>query len=167
MLKLSDENARILRDAVQEAQKHPDLQARVRSLYADVQAQIDLRKPRCDISGRCCRFDEYGHRLFVTTVEIAAFVGSLHADSCGVGSDPARVGVQGACPYQIAKLCTVHLIRPFGCRIFFCDPTATDWQQEQYETFHLRLRQLHEELGVPYLYVEWLEALKAVGMRTA
>ncbi len=178
MLKLSDENAGILREAVREARKRPDLQSRVRALYADVQRQVDLRQPRCDISGRCCRFEEYGHRLFVTTIEIAAFVESL-SPVAATSASPMRASewaTQGsqlqrqttdrsACPYQVNKLCTVHLIRPFGCRIFFCDPTAADWQHAQYEHFHLRLRDLHAELDVPYLYVEWLEALRAMAGR--
>jgi hypothetical protein len=50
-----------------------------------------------------------------------------------------------------------------GCRIFFCDATRDDWQHERYERFHGDLKRLHEELGVPYLYVEWREALRALG----
>jgi hypothetical protein len=58
-------------------------------------------------------------------------------------------------------LCGVHAIRPFGCRIFFCDPTAGDWQQQQYELFHAELKKLHERFDVPYFYVEWRFALNA------
>jgi hypothetical protein len=56
----------------------------------------------------------------------------------------------------------VHPIRPFGCRIFFCDPTAQLWQEQQYQSFHARLRTLHEDLQIPYYYVEWRQALKRV-----
>ena len=49
----------------------------VERIYADLQAQIDLRRPRCDASGRCCRFEEFGHRLFVTTMELATFIYDL------------------------------------------------------------------------------------------
>jgi Fe-S-cluster containining protein len=163
MLKLSDADLQTLRDAVAAARTRPDLLGRIDALYADVRREIDLRKPRCDVSGRCCRFGEYGHRLFVTPLEIGAFLASLpEACASGAGSRASGVGSGDACPYQSGRLCTVHTIRPFGCRIFFCDPTATDWQHEQYERFHLRLRQLHEELAVPYLYVDWLEALRAI-----
>jgi len=58
----------------------------------------------------------------------------------------------------------VHAIRPFGCRMFFCDATSTAWQNEAYEQFHARLKRLHEELGVPYFYVEWRQALGALGL---
>jgi hypothetical protein len=58
----------------------------------------------------------------------------------------------------------VHRIRPFGCRIFFCDPTAQEWQSERYEVFHAELKRLHEALGVPYFYIEWREALRALDL---
>jgi hypothetical protein len=46
--------------------------------------------------------------------------------------------------------------------MFYCDPTATQWQQDQYEYFHARLRRLHEEFNIPYFYVEWRQALSAI-----
>jgi Fe-S-cluster containining protein len=68
----------------------------------------------------------------------------------------------------VAGRCTVHDIRPFGCRIFFCDKTSTQWQQEQYEVFHQTIKRLHTTLGVPYCYAEWRWALGALGLgRTA
>ena len=63
-------------------------------------------------------------------------------------------------------MCGVHAIRPFGCRMFFCDPTSTDWQNDAYERFHGQLKQLHQTLGVPYFYVEWRQALRAMGWAT-
>jgi Fe-S-cluster containining protein len=158
VLTLSPDQIDLLRDAVTTARKKSDALAAIEAIYADVQAAIDLRKPRCDASGRCCRFESFGHRLFVTTLELAAFV-----ERAG---EPNLAGWDGTgCPYQVNKLCSVHTLRPFGCRIFFCDPTADDWQQDQYEQFHLRLKQLHESAGVPYLYVEWREALRALQTR--
>ena|SRR5437762_13365478 len=68
------------------------------------------------------------------------------------------------CPFQVSGLCSVHAIRPFGCRVFFCDSSSTDWQSEQYERHHARLKRLHEELAIPYFYVEWRQALAAVGV---
>jgi Fe-S-cluster containining protein len=93
--------------------------------------------------------------LFVTTMELAAFSAAR-----GFADPPTPIGA--GCPFQHDKLCTVHTIRPFGCRIFFCDETSTDWQRQQYESFHAELKRLHERLGVPYFYVEWRQALRAV-----
>lgn len=151
----------LLRQSVNEAAGRDDVLAAVTALYADVQRQIDRRRPRCDISGRCCRFEQYGHRLFVTTLELAAFARQLRQG----GRDPPPERWDGTgCPFQSNKLCSVHAIRPFGCRMFFCDATSTEWQNEQYEHFHARLKRLHEELSVPYFYVEWRQALAAVGL---
>jgi Fe-S-cluster containining protein len=68
------------------------------------------------------------------------------------------------CPFQTGGRCGVHAVRPFGCRIYFCDPTSTAWQQEHYEQFHAELRALHERLGISYFYVEWREGLRAAGL---
>jgi Fe-S-cluster containining protein len=66
------------------------------------------------------------------------------------------------CPFQLNGLCDVHLIRPFGCRVFFCDETSMQWQSDQYERLHCELKRLHDELNVPYFYVEWRDALAAL-----
>lgn len=148
----------LLRRAVTDASRRPEVRAAVGRLYADVQAEIDRRRPVCVVSGRCCRFEEYGHRLYVTTMELATFV-------AGLGDRRAPDPWDGTgCPFQSNKLCTVHAIRPFGCRMFFCDATSTQWQNEAYEQFHARLKRLHEEMVVPYAYVEWRQALKALGL---
>ena len=143
-------------DAVFAAAQRPQVRQAVSDLYEQVMKEINTRRPICLVSGRCCRFDEYGHRLYVTTLELAHFVHHLPTTNFEKHNDPT------GCPFQSARLCTVHAIRPFPCRIFFCDATSTDWQQEQYEHFHSRLQQLHEELGVPYAYVEWREALRGL-----
>lgn len=152
-----------LPEIVRTAAARPEVRAAVADLYARVQAAIDARRPVCAISGRCCRFEEYGHRLYVTTMEMAAFVHDLDA-ARNAGSIRENLEWDGTgCPFQVTKLCGVHRIRPFGCRMFFCDATATEWQNEQYERFHAELRTLHEQLGIPYRYIEWRAALAALG----
>ena len=148
-----------LRLAVEAAAARPDVAAAVGRVYADIQAAIDDRRPVCTASGRCCNFEAYRHRLYVSTLELAAFVrGAPVATSVWDGT---------GCPFQGGGLCTVHPIRPFGCRMYFCDPTSTQWQNDAYERFHGALKRLHEELGVPYFYVEWRAALAALGLSPA
>ena len=149
---------RELQNAIEQASLRPEIREAVAAVYRGLQQEIDRHRPRCDLSGRCCRFEEFGHRLFVTTMELATF---LHDLRC---SPPARVErCDGAgCPFQHGKLCGVHAIRPFGCRIFFCDPASTAWQHAAYERFHADLKRLHESLAVPYVYVEWREALRLI-----
>jgi Fe-S-cluster containining protein len=175
-----------LKVAVESARDRADACASVRGIYGRLQVEIDRRKPVCVASGKCCHFEAYGHRLYVTTLELATFALDRMAPSPGTpGEDwgegdferkaildipnhphPGPLPVYrerelDGCPLQIGKLCGVHAIRPFGCRIFFCDSTATQWQQEQYELFHQELKQLHQRFDVPYFYVEWRTALAA------
>jgi Fe-S-cluster containining protein len=191
-MKLPPEMREPFAAAVRAAAERGEVRRAVEHLYTAVQDALDLRRPVCNASGRCCRFDEFGHRLFVTTIELGAFLGNLPAARLGplsrvpgrrdqpAAPSPAyaaeRDGAKGqllavdeipemppgGCPFQIDGLCSVHTIRPFGCRIFFCDETAADWQQEQYARFHAELKRLHAVLGVDYYYVEWREALGAL-----
>lgn len=134
--------------------------ATVERLYEELANAIAERKPVCTASGRCCRFESYGHRMYVSTIELARFVVDL--ESAGEPGGNALWGGTG-CPFQIDGLCGVHAIRPLGCRTFYCDPTSAQWQNELYERHHSELRALHNELGIPYQYVEWREALQAMG----
>lgn len=158
-MRLTEEQAREFAAEVAMAAARPEVAAAVSDTYARVQAEIDARRPVCQISGRCCRFESYGHRLFVTTAEVATFLSLMPSSEAG------SVTWDGAgCPYQVAGRCGVHAIRPFGCRIYFCDATSTEWQQTQYERFHADIRAIHERLQIPYFYVEWREAIRAAGL---
>ncbi len=168
MIRLTPEQASAFAIAVRDASV-PAAWAELRRLYADLDAEIQRVGPRCDQSGRCCRFDEYGHLLFVTPLEMAAFM--VGAPTIPNGPNPAStsplgiLGQPAGCPYQADGLCTVHKIRPFGCRIYFCDPMTTVWMQEAYERFHASLRALHTTFDLNYHYVEWRQALAAVTER--
>lgn len=146
-----------------EASRRAGVREAVGRIYALLQREIDARKPRCDASGRCCRFESFGHRLYVSTIELAAFAAGLEP-----AAHPARAAEGtwdgSGCPFQVEGLCSVHSIRPFGCRVFFCDATSDDWQHDIYEQFHAQLKQLHDELGVPYRYIEWRAALAELGL---
>jgi hypothetical protein len=147
-----------LQRAVTDAAARPQVRDAVLRIYDELQREIDARQPLCSASGRCCNFDRYGHRLYVTTMELATFVHQMAEAGMTIpdAADPAT------CPLQLSRLCSVHSIRPFGCRVFFCDPSATQWQNDQYQQCHARLKRLHDDLDVRYFYVEWREALRAV-----
>jgi Fe-S-cluster containining protein len=151
-----------LTDSIRLAMQRTDAMDAVRAIYARLQIEVDRRKPLCVASGKCCNFQAYGHRLYVTTLELATFM--TDAGATLPTELIAPIAITDACPLQQARLCGVHAIRPFGCRIFFCDPTATDWQQTQYELFHAELKQLHERFAIPYQYVEWRFALATLGI---
>ena len=145
----------------------------IAAIYADLDREIAARSPTCWISGRCCHFEAFGHRLYVTGLEIAWFLAKLDVaggGAAGVSSAApsqrsnaespllnwqTRLQPAGLCPFQVSKLCGVHAVRPLGCRIFFCQEGTDVWQHELYEQFLSRLRRLHDEQGLPYQYMEW------------
>lgn len=149
----------------------PELVGDVLALLAEVDAEVARRGPVCEASGRCCRFEAYGHRLYVTTAEAVVFgVAHVAGREEAEKKQAARVSlplyfagekVEG-CPYQVEGLCTARQARPLGCRVYFCDPTAKAWQEEVYERFHAQLKALHEKHGVRYGYWEWRVALRGL-----
>ena len=94
---------------------NPELRERVLQVYAEVDAAIAAASPRCDASGRCCRFTEYGHTLFLSHFE---------AELLLEGAPPYDAPVtRDGCPFQVNNLCTARDARPIGCRVYFCDPS--------------------------------------------
>jgi Fe-S-cluster containining protein len=130
----------------------------LRAVYEELAAEIARRNPTCWISGKCCKFDEYGHRLYVTGLEIAWMLRQLDAEAMARLREADLPGSPG-CPFQVKKMCSVQGIKPLGCRIFFCDPSAESWMNEVYEQFLVKLRQMHAALGLDYRYVEWRQGL--------
>lgn len=169
------------RDAV----RREAIDGAIRALYADLDAAVAERGPVCNASGRCCRFEAYGHRLYVTGLEIAWFLVGVRGSGSGVRGEPPKAGDDSAmepnavslqqiaptpnpqtpdpitpnCPYQLNGLCSTHAIRPLGCRVFFCEEGTESWQQDTTERFLDRLKQLHVEHGLPYSYMEWRAGL--------
>ena len=151
-----------------------DIDTELRALYADVDAAIAQRGPTCWVSGKCCKFESFGHRLYVTALEVAWFLRQVDAVDAGAASDadaatpggirlPQLAETAGACPYQVAGRCSTHAVRPLGCRIFFCQAGTEDWQQDLYESFLTRLRGLHERHGLDYRYLDWIAGLELAG----
>jgi Fe-S-cluster containining protein len=132
----------------------------VAELYGEVDRQIRSIGPICEMSGRCCHFEEYGHRLYVTTAELAAFV-AMAAKSPLPAAVAGRTDGSG-CRFQQDRMCMAHPLRPMGCRLFYCDPRATRPLQTAFEQLHEKLKRLHEELDVPYYYLEWRTALEII-----
>ncbi len=146
--------------------------AALRNLYHDLDQQVAAGEAVCQSSGRCCSFDQFGHRLYVTGLEVAWFLrrtangGNLSDDrhhnaspSVPLPQLAARPPSTDGCPYQVDNLCSVHTVRPMGCRVFFCQSGTEPWQQQLYEKYLARLRALHEKHELPYAYMEWRHGL--------
>jgi len=118
-----------------------------------------MENPVCVASGRCCRFEEYGHRLYCTGLETAWCLRAV--DRVVTPTEVERAQDAGTCPFLLNGLCTAHLVRPMGCRIYFCDPAARQGQNDLYARCHLAIISLHEQFGVTYHYAEWRALLRA------
>ncbi|MCX5661188.1 MAG: hypothetical protein NTW19_15995 [Planctomycetota bacterium] len=140
------------------AAARPEVDALIRGLYARLDAEVEKRGPVCWASGRCCNFDAFGHRLYVTCLETAWVLKNLPADA----PPPPRATdpVEPTCSFQRDGLCGAHLVRPMGCRIFFCHRATDDGQHALYEAFLAELRAAHDRLGIPYVYMEWRASLR-------
>ena len=126
----------------------------VLAVYDWVDAQVAAASPRCDISGRCCRFKDYGHKLFLTRVEADILFRKELPTEHNVPEKTSREAVNQACPYQHNGLCTARENRPTGCRIFFCDPAYDEKCCEITEAAILQLKKLHEKYHKPWDYNE-------------
>lgn len=123
------------------------------ALYGELDAAIASANPLCRTSGDCCRFAQYGHRLYATRVE-AQYFALRHGE-------PPRDFPQDACPYQKDRLCTAREGRPLGCRVFFCDPAWKGRGEELTERYLRRIGALSESLGIERDYRPFLEHLRA------
>ena len=115
-------------------------------LYRELDAAVAEAGPRCTLSGRCCRFEEYGHTLFLSAPEAAV----LLADA----PPPSRPLDDGlTCPWQDERgRCTAREARPLGCRVYFCDPTFQEHAPRLSEEFLSRLKAIVVDRGWPWGY---------------
>ncbi len=115
-------------------------------IYRDLDAEVARRAPVCQVSGRCCRFEEYGHTLFVSAPEFEL----LLADA----PPPSRPLDDGlTCPWQDRKgRCTAREARPSGCRVYFCDPTFEPDAPVLAEAAIGHLKKMVDERGLPWDY---------------
>jgi hypothetical protein len=134
-----------------------ELRRKVLELYQEVDAAVAAAGPVCVASGRCCRFKEYGHVLYLSNLE---------ADVLLAGAPSYQTPVTAEfCPFQKEKLCTAREPRPLGCRVYFCDPTYQETGNQITETYLVRLKQLASEHDLPWRYAPLHEFLNNPSVR--
>lgn len=123
-----------------------EFRAEVQEIYQALDAEVDRLAPVCAISGRCCRFKEYDHTLFLSAPEFAILV----ADA----PTPVRPLDDGAtCPWQDERgRCTARDARPLGCRVYFCDPNYAPHGPDLAEASIARLKALVVAQNLPWEY---------------
>jgi hypothetical protein len=128
---------------------------RLREIYAAADEAVAAAGPLCDASGRCCRFKEYGHTLFLSQLEADYLLDNAPVFS-GLSSNDT-------CPFQVADLCTARDTRALGCRVYFCDPAYQETGAAISERFIRELKSLSDQLGLPWRYAPLHVFLKERG----
>ncbi len=128
----------------------PDALAQIRdeltALYRGLDATVAMLGPVCQLSGRCCRFQEQGHTLFLSDPEAQLLI----ADA---PQPPGQLDDGESCPWQDGRgRCTARDARPLGCRVFFCDPSYEPLAPELSETYLAQLKQLAGRYDWPWNY---------------
>lgn len=113
-------------------------------IYEALAADVAAAAPVCELSGRCCRFREYGHTLFISRTEAEL----LLEDGLPAGA----VVDDASCPFQIEGLCTARERRPFGCRVYFCDSHYAGVGEQLTEKYLARLKAAHADAEAPWEY---------------
>lgn len=121
-----------------------DVRREVLEVYAAVDAAVAAAGPRCDASGRCCRFTEYGHTLFLSRFEAERLLEAAPPFVPPVSRE--------ACPFQVGNLCTARESRPLGCRIYFCDERYTDTGNRITEDAVGELKRIADAHGTGWRY---------------
>lgn len=144
--------------ALAAAAEAPEFLAAIRRLYAQADAFTAAARLVCLGGGLCCKFDIAGHRLYLSTGELAILTKTPPPPAKSTASPPGRL----RCLYQAGPRCHARDGRPLGCRIHFCrgDLAAL---HARYEQLHDALRRLHDQFHIPYYYVELTSSLAACG----
>lgn len=135
------------------AARRPEVVEAMRAFYAEVDRLVAAQSPVCLNKGECCRFAQFGHRLYVTALEVSYYLARMDEQTV-----PAVT--EEVCPHAFDGNCHARDRRPLGCRVFYCDPAAGHWQGPLTEEMLGRLRKMHDEFAIPYFYAEWLTVLR-------
>lgn len=122
----------------------PEARREVVHLYAEVDAAVAAAGPVCIASGRCCRFTEYGHTLFLSNLEAEVLLAEAPAFEPPI--------TPHFCPFQKENLCTARAPRPLGCRIYHCDPAFQETGNRLTEESLRRLKDIANRHQLPWRY---------------
>ncbi len=116
------------------------------AIYRALEADVAAAGPVCELSGRCCRFREFDHTLFLTAPEADLLLAEAP-------TPPRPLDDGDTCPWQDDRgHCTARDARPLGCRVYFCDPSYQERAHELTEAYLGRLRVLVQAHDLAWNY---------------
>ena len=124
---------------------------KVADIYQWLEDQLS-QNGDCQACGKCCDFQTFGHKLFVTSPEMIYLTSNL--------PEPLKAMTTEKCPYnQPSGKCEIYQYRFVGCRIFNCK-ADTDLQNQLSEQAIEKLKAICTNLQVPYRYRHLSDAFK-------
>jgi hypothetical protein len=129
---------------------------KVAEIYDWLDSQIESHRNlagSCKACGKCCDFENFDHKLFVTSPELIYLSANLHGENL----KPMKTS---RCPYNVDGRCTIYECRFAGCRIFCCNGDA-DFQNGLSESAIKKFKSLCDEYQVEYRYSELATALNS------
>jgi len=130
---------------------------RVAEIYNWLDSQSRRHRPitgTCDVCGKCCDFEKYDHRLFVTTPEIMYL-------AANIGEENIKPMASARCPYNTQGKCEIYKHRFASCRIFSCKGSS-DMQSRISESILMELKSICTDMEIPYRYTDLPTALNGV-----
>jgi hypothetical protein len=131
-----------------------ELLDRVRQIYDQIDTagkNSPALAGKCSACGKCCSFESFGHRLYITPPELQYLAHHI-------GSENLKPMTNGCCPYNVKGKCIVYNYRFASCRIFCCTGDK-DFQSQLTESILTQLKKLCRDFAVPYKYMELATAL--------
>ena len=120
------------------------------SLYDDLEKELVTLPAKCYGCGKCCNFKENGIQLFAQKLELELIVEET-------GVQPFLVE-KGHCNFQENGLCTIHPIRPLGCRTYFSEAPNSVAHQDLYEKYHRKIKDIGNLNGIEYQFVSFFRS---------
>lgn len=124
---------------------------KVAQIYDWLDENLKNLDPNCSACGKCCNFDSFGHKLFITTPELLYFYENL---------EPLRKMTGQSCPYLKDGKCDARNFRFSACRIFFCKSDSEKLNQLSEQAIE-KFKALCDELDFPYRYIDLATALNS------
>ena len=120
----------------------------LKRLYAALDTELAARAAACRRCGQCCNFIENDYVLFASWLERELI--RRETDT------PPRLDADGSCPWQTDGLCSIHHVRPLGCRTAFCAPDWAPVQTELHERYRQGLAAITQRHSLPWDYARVL-----------
>src|SRR3984893_18790760 len=133
-----------MKDRKDSQEMEDSIRRQVLELYREVDQEVAAAGPVCVASGRCCRFKEFGHVLFLSNLEAEVLLVTAPPYQPPVSAD--------FCPFQKDNLCPAREPRPLSCRVYYCDPTYQETGNQLTEEYLHRLKDLAARHGLEWHY---------------